>query len=122
VPLAAIITGTQASKTVKATVIKRPSARTVIQNFLADKGYDSDELRSELSKLGFCSHIAYKSNRVKPKQPRRPGRRKARRWVVERIGSWFNKFRRLKTRYERKPENYLAFLMLACALIVFRSI
>ena len=46
---------------------------------------------------------------------------KARRWVVERTDSWMNRFRRILVRWEKKPENYLAFVHFACALIAFRA-
>jgi len=46
---------------------------------------------------------------------------RAKRWVVERTFSWLNRFRRLLTRWEKKPENYLAFLHLACAIITYRN-
>jgi len=46
---------------------------------------------------------------------------KARRWVVERSHSWMNRFRRLLLRWDKKPENYLAFLHFACGFIAFRA-
>lgn len=49
-----------------------------------------------------------------------PGYR-ARRWVVERTHSWINRFRRLLIRWEKKAENYLGMLELACAYIAFRA-
>jgi putative transposase len=49
-----------------------------------------------------------------------PGYR-ARRWVVERTHSWLNRFRRLLIRWDKKLENYLALLHLACAWITFRA-
>jgi len=48
------------------------------------------------------------------------GRQHAKRWVVERTLSWLNRYRRLLIRWEKKSENYLAFLHLACALITYR--
>ena len=42
---------------------------------------------------------------------------KVRRWVVERTHSWLNRCRRFLIRWEKKIENYLAILHLACALI-----
>jgi transposase len=39
------------------------------------------------------------------------------RWVVERAEAWVHQFRRLKLRYERRPEVHEAFVALACALI-----
>jgi putative transposase len=103
-------------------IIKRPSGNKVVQNICLDKGYDSGEARKFLGK-NFIVHIPERSNRKKEKKnKRRQGRRKARRWVVERTGAWHNKFRRLKIRYEVKAENYLALVMFACAIICFRNL
>lgn len=103
-------------------IIKRPSGKKVEQNICLDKGYDSEDVREFLSKE-FIVHIPERENRKKEKRvKRRPGRRKARRWVVERTGAWHNKFRRLKIRYEVKPENYLALIMFACAIICLRNL
>jgi NAD(P)-dependent dehydrogenase (short-subunit alcohol dehydrogenase family) len=37
------------------------------------------------------------------------------RWVVERTFAWLNQFRRLRLRYEKRPDMHLAFLTLARA-------
>ena len=50
---------------------------------------------------------------------RRRGER-ARRWVVERTHSWFNRHCKLLIRCEKKPQNYLALVQFAAALIVWR--
>ena len=47
---------------------------------------------------------------------------KARRWVVEVTHSFFNRFRKLLVRYEKKAKNYLALIHFACAIIVWRKI
>jgi transposase len=44
------------------------------------------------------------------------------RWVVERTVSWFNGFRRLHRRYERKSEHFLAFVGIAAACIRHRRL
>ena len=44
------------------------------------------------------------------------------RWVVERTFAWVNQFRRLIVRYERHADLYRAFLLLAAAIICFRSL
>jgi transposase len=44
------------------------------------------------------------------------------RWVVERIFAWLGGFRRLLVRWERRAHIYLAFLLLACILILLRVI
>lgn len=41
----------------------------------------------------------------------------ARRWVVERSHSWFNRYRRLLIRWERRADTYLAMLHFACGLM-----
>ena len=46
---------------------------------------------------------------------------KARRWVVERTHGWLNRFRRILVRWDKSPENYIAFLHFACALIALRA-
>ncbi|NMC19982.1 MAG: transposase, partial [Thermogutta sp.] len=56
----------------------------------------------------------------KSEQKQIPGYR-ARRWVVERTHSWFNRFRRLLIRWEKKAANYIAFLHFACAWVTFRA-
>jgi len=39
------------------------------------------------------------------------------RWVVERTLSWLHQYRRLRIRYEKRPEIHDAFLQLGCILI-----
>ena len=43
------------------------------------------------------------------------------RWPVERTNAWLKARRRIATRRDRKPDNYLAFLHLAMILILIRS-
>ena len=47
---------------------------------------------------------------------------KASRWVVEVTHSFFNRFRKLLVRFEKKATNYLALLQFACAIIVWRKL
>lgn len=42
------------------------------------------------------------------------------RWVVERTISWLHQFRRLRVRFERRPDIHEAFLTLGCILICSR--
>lgn len=44
------------------------------------------------------------------------------RWVVERNFAWLHNFRRLRTRYERRPELHEAFMLLGCAVICLRML
>lgn len=43
------------------------------------------------------------------------------RWPVERTNAWLKARRRIATRRDRNPDNYLAFLQLAMILILIRS-
>ncbi len=52
---------------------------------------------------------------------RRHPHAKARRWVNERTQSWFNRFRRVLIRWEKKAINYLSELMFVAAWIAFRE-
>jgi transposase len=45
---------------------------------------------------------------------------KARRWVVERVFSWLNLFRKILVRYEKYAFTYMGLLQFACAFITFR--
>lgn len=46
---------------------------------------------------------------------------RARRWVVERTHTWTNRFRRLLIRWEKKADNYLAFLHFSFAWTTLSS-
>jgi putative transposase len=45
----------------------------------------------------------------------------AKRWVVERTHSWFNRFRKLLVSFEKTEASYIALLSLAAALICWRQ-
>ena len=47
---------------------------------------------------------------------------RARRWVVERVTSWFNRCRKLLIRWEKKAQNYLGLVHFAAAIIVWRAL
>jgi transposase len=42
------------------------------------------------------------------------------RWPVERTNARLHNWRRISTRWERRPELYLALLQLACSMIIYR--
>jgi len=53
-------------------------------------------------------------------EARKP-RYQARRWVVERTHSWFNRFRKLLVSFEKTEASYTGLLSLAVALISWRQ-
>lgn len=106
--------------TIESIVVERPEAgEDVEQGMCLDKGYDYDEVREILREFGFTAHIHARGEEAQ--ELKRDASKKARRWVVERSHSWMNRFRRILVRWDKKPENYLAFLHFACALIAFRA-
>lgn len=84
-----------------------------------DKGYDYDDTRELVQEFGFTAHI--RSRGEEAHAIKKEAGFKARRWVVERCHSWLNRFRRILVRWEKKAENYIALLHLACALITWRA-
>jgi transposase len=89
------------------------------QGMCLDKGYDFDVVRETLKEFGFTAHI--RSRGEEAQAIKREAGFKARRWVVERTHSWMNCFRRVLIRWDKRPDNYIAFLHFACALIAFRA-
>ncbi len=106
--------------TIESIVVERPAAtEEEPQGMCLDKGYDYDEVREILVEFGFTAHI--KARGEEAKALHQEAGKRARRWVVERSHSWMNRFRRILVRWDKKAENYLAFLHFACALIAFRA-
>lgn len=89
------------------------------QGLSVDKGYDYDEVRELAEEFHYTLHLRTRGEAAKA-VARKAGYR-ARRWVVERTHSWLNRFRRILIRWEKKGENYLGMLHLACAIITFRA-
>jgi len=123
IPLAAILTGanandiTQLLPLVEAIPpvrgkVGRPRRRP--QRVHGDRAYDSNRHRAQLRARGIQPVLA----RRRVLHGSGLG---VYRWVVERTLSWLHQFKRLRTRYERRPELHEAFLALGCALICWRS-
>jgi putative transposase len=107
-------------QTIESLIAQRPAPKPGRrQNMCLDKGYDYQEVRDTLEEFGFTAHI--RSRGEEAREIKREAGKRARRWVVERSHSWLNRFRRILIRWEKKPENYIAFLHFACALIAFRA-
>jgi transposase len=101
----------------------------------ADRGYDGAELRQQLRQRGVEPMI---SERRRPGAPvpagtptiRRANRRRPRprdplgrkRWPVERTNSWLRNWRRVATRWERRPELWLAVIQIAAAITIYQTL
>lgn len=94
------------------------------QRLIGDRAYDSDGLDQRLRERYGIELIApHRCPRSRAHtQDGRPLRRYRRRWKVERLFAWLHNFRRLVTRWEFHPENFLTMLHLACAVILLRHL
>jgi putative transposase len=90
------------------------------QYLCLDAGYDGAPARQEVENRHYLPYIR-RRGQEKQEKKRIPGHR-ARRRVVERTHSWINRSRRLLVGWEKKVENYLAFLHLACAQLIFARV
>lgn len=107
-------------ETIESIPVDRPQpTRSKPQNMCQDKGYDYPDVRELVAEYGYTAHIPRRGTDPTKRKPL-PGYR-ARRWVVERTHSWFNRFRRLLIRWEKKIANYKAFLHFACAWVTYRA-
>jgi hypothetical protein len=88
------------------------------QHLCLDAAYDNAPCHKVVMEENYQGHIAPKKGRDES-LPQHPGG-KARRWVVESLHSWHDKFRRLVNNWEKKTERRYAFICLANALIAYR--
>ncbi len=122
IPLAVRLTGANAHdvtqliplvEAVPAVRGKRGHPRKRPERVQGDRGYDSEPHRDWLR--------AHKIEPVLAKRNTPHGSGLGvYRWVVERTLAWLHQFRRLRIRYERRPDTHQAFLTLGCALICWR--
>jgi len=89
------------------------------QGMCMDKGYDYKDVRDTVEEFGFTAHI--KARGEEAQEIKRKARYKAWRWVVERTHSWLNRFRGILIRWSKKPQNYIAMLHFAFAIIAYRA-
>ncbi len=104
--------------TLDSIVIERPEVtKEKPQNLCLDAGYTGSTEMVE--SRDYTAHIRPRGEEKKEKESN--PHFKARRWVVEVTHSFFNRFRKLLVRFEKKANNYLAFIHFACAIIVWRK-
>ena len=89
------------------------------QHLCGDKAYDDADFRQRLRRRHYLPHIKSRGDEIAEKK--RHPHAKARRWVNERTQSWFNRFRRVLIRWEKKSDNYLAILQFVAGWIALRA-
>jgi len=88
---------------------------------IGDGAYDSDRLDEELREQGIRMVAPHRKNRKKPKtQDGREFRRYKRRWMVERFFAWMKNKRRLLSRWDFCPKNFLGFVQLSAACLLLK--
>jgi len=99
------------------------TAERATRHLCLDRGYATVACRETAMAHGYVPHIPPRTSAAHPlPPPGDPARHPPRRWVVEVSHSWFNRFRRLLVRWEKKAGNYLGFVQLAACLIIYRKL
>jgi len=114
-PVKLILTPGQAADVTQAkTLIEGVPFEVVI----ADKGYDSKEVVTWVEQAGGEAVIPNRSNATKPRKI--DWSRYKDRNLVERFWSKAKQYRRVATRFEKKAQNFLAFVHVASIMIMLR--
>jgi putative transposase len=126
-PLAVVVTGANVHDSLllqdalEAVIVEPPDPREHPQNLCLDKAFSGAPSEATAEVFGYTPHI----RRIGEEKLDATTKRKkhpARRYVVERTISWLYRCRGILIRYEKKAENYLAVVQLACALLWFRRL
>ena len=124
-PLAVVVAGAHVHDTkllratLEAVVVERPQpTEEKPQHLCLDKGYDNPTGRQAVADHQYQPHIRKIGEEKLDEQGEK--RHPARRWVVERTLAWLSKCRAILVRYDKKAQNYLALLKLACGLLWYR--
>lgn len=86
------------------------------ENFIADKGYDSEAIRDRARAAGMNPVIPRKSNSTKP-NPEFDEHLYKLRHLVENLFARLKHFRSIATRYEKLARNFRAMVFLACTIV-----
>jgi putative transposase len=126
-PVAVVVTGANVHDSLllqdalEAVIVEPPDPATHEQHLCLDKAFDGAPSEATAEVFGYTPHV----RRIGEEKLDATTKRKkhpARRYVVERTISWLNRCRGILIRYEKKAENYLAVVQLACALLWYRRL
>jgi putative transposase len=104
--------------TIEAIVLERPVDEGWPQHLCLDKGYDNEDGWGTFIDRDYVPHITP----IRDERPAHPKPHPARRWVVEWTLAWLSKCRAILIRWDKKAEDSLGLLKLACALLWFRRL
>jgi putative transposase len=97
-----------------------PPPAEVEQHRCLDKAFVGDGCDATARVFGYVPHVRRIGEEKRDTKGR--GAKKARRWVVERTIAWLNRCRAILVRWDKKAENYLGMVRLACALLWYRRL
>ncbi len=127
-PLAVVVRGANVHDSMllqdalEAVIVEPPNPVTgPTQHLCLDKAFSGAPSDATARVFGYEPHVRQiGEEKLDPKtgQKKHP----ARRWVVERTIGWLNRCRGILIRYEKKAENYLGAVQLACALLWYRRL
>lgn len=100
-------------------MVERPAPGGGKQHLCADAGYMGEPCTKAARERSYEPHI--KQRREEAAGIKAVPGAKARRWVVERTHSWFNRWRKLLVSFEKSEASYVGLLSLAAALICWRQ-
>jgi transposase len=111
------------TRLVEPTIERRFLAETP-ERLIGDRAYDSDPLDAQIRERFGVEMIApHNTQRTRTAtQDGRVLRRYRRRWKIERLFAWLHNYRRIVIRWEYYPENFLAMVQLASAVILLRHL
>jgi transposase len=84
------------------------------ENVIADKAYDSDEIRSFIKKTG--AKVVIPSNGARIPLIKHDEHTYKERCLIENFFQFIKRFRRIATRYEMRKEYYSGMVTLACII------
>ncbi len=88
------------------------------ENLCLDAGYTG---KADVAiRHGFIPHIH--SRKAEADAKTRHPERKARRWIVELVHSWMNRFKKLNPRHEKTDLSFLGLLHLAMSMIILNKV
>ena len=126
-PLGAVIAAANVNdqkllrETIEAIVVERPEpTEEDPQHLCLDAAYDNPTGREAAAAGEYTPHIV--PAKKEKRSSERPKGHKPRRWVVERTLAWLCKCRAILVRYDKKDENFLGLIQLACALFWYRRL
>jgi hypothetical protein len=92
------------------------------QHLCVDGAYDYTKGHAVAQERAFTVHVQPKPGSIQAQVPEGAERHPARRWVVEVVHAWLNRWLRVQIRWEKKLSHYAGFVQLATCLLIWRKI